>query len=129
MKVTCKMFRCTTIRTAELMAAAGFDGDEQIAIDLLMKAVREKFRPFSPRFKIFFPSDVATTKTVVGIEAMVFDIPEANVPMAGLVMMEPGSPEDTARADGALESELNRMGIGTDLDDREWRMSYELKGN
>lgn len=130
MKLTVKVYRVTYIPGDELLAAAGFDpsapntpGHAQ-----LMAAIKEKFSPLANRFKIFFNTFVSQ-KLVVGMEAMSFDIQQPETPQAGLVMTDPMLPQDVDRIDGALESELNRMGIGADFENYEWRVAYETKGN
>jgi len=125
MKLIAKLFRVTTIRTAELIAAVGKDPLDEISGPELALLVRQKFRPLAPRFQFW----TSGSKTIVGIEVMSFDIQDANFPMAGLVQVDPIAPHEIDRVDGALESELNRMGCGTDFDGYEYRMSYELKGN
>jgi hypothetical protein len=128
MKLTVSLYRVTTIRTAELLAAAGLEQDSNINSPW-MSLIKDAFKPFPPRFKIFYPADPKAAKTVVGVEAMSFDITEVNVPMAGLVTADPMSPQDVDRLDGGIESELNRMGISTGFERYEWRIAYEVKGN
>ena len=129
MKLSVKLYRTTTIPTAELLAAADLPLDSEGSPEGLMRALREKFGPFPPRFEIFPPGDVACSKAVIGMQVMGFDILEANVPMAGLVMSDPCSTQDVDRVDGAIESELNRLGIATGFDGYEWRQAYKVKGN
>ena len=129
MKLMTTLYRVTTIRTAELIAAVGKDPDTEITGSELNQLVKEKFGPLAPRFRIFVPPDSSVTKTIVGCEAMCFDVPEANVPMAGLVMVDPMEPKDVDRIDGAIESELNRLGLGTEWQGYEWRFYFRTLGN
>ena len=129
MKLIVKMYRVTTVRTDELIAAAGYDPDSITNTEKLISVMREKFAPFAPRFKIFYPAEIDALTTVAGMEAMSFDVSEAEHPRAGLVLVDPMDPNDVARTDGALESELNRIGVGTDFVGYEWRLAYEVKGN
>jgi hypothetical protein len=125
MKITAKLYRVTTIRTAELLAAVGLDSDIQISPAELSMKVRQEYGPLAPRFQFW----ISESKTVCGIEAIAFDLQDVNVPMAGLVMVDPLISQDVDRTDGAIESELNRMNIGTDFFGYEWRIAYEVKGN
>lgn len=129
MKLIAKLYRVTTIRTAELLAVLGKDPDCDGTSAELAAKIRERFGRSTPRFNIFYPSDLAVPKTVVGMEAMSFDVREANVPMAGIVMADPLRQQDVDRIDGAIEAELNRMGIWTEFIGFEWRMAYEIEGN
>ena len=123
-KVTVRLYRITTIPTTELIAAVGEDPKEDIPSIGLDKLIKEKFRYFNPGFKIFYSTSV---KTVVGMEAMVFDITTPSMAMAGLISSDPLNPIDVARIEGALEGELNKMGIGTNFQNYEWRVAYEWK--
>lgn len=129
MLLTVKLYRVTTIRTAELLAGAGLDVDKAMDGPELLAIIKQKYKPMAQRFKIFAPPDTTVSKTVVGMEAIAFDIPNANVAMSGLVYADPMTPEDIARLDGAIESELNRLNCGTDFKGYEWRCAYEVKGN
>ena len=124
MKLIAKMFRTTTIRTAELVAAIGKDVYSPIDNELAA-LVRQKFYPLAPRFQFW----ISGSKTIAGIEIMAFDVQDVNMPMAGLVLVDPIATHEIDRVDGALESELNRMGCGTDFAGYEYRIAYELKGN
>lgn len=129
MKLSVKLYRVTTIRSDELLAAAGFDPAATApSTAQLSAAIKEKFNPLANRFRFFFSTFVGQ-KIVVGMEAMSFDITQAEIPQAGLVMTDPMSPQDVDRIDGAMESELNRMGIGADFENYEWRVAYDTKGN
>ena len=140
MKLTIKLYRCTTVPTEWLTNIVGLGKDADAArIDA---AIRKQFYPFAPRFRIFYgaafagskdslPTDVIETasKTVIGIEAMSFDVSDFNVPFAGLISADPINPVDVARIDGALESELSRIGIAVEFEKFEWRTLAEAKGN
>ena len=129
MKLIVKLYRVTTIRTAELMAGCGLDPEKVIDGAALLTAVKNKFKPLAPRFHIFAPPDTTVKKTVVGTEAISFDVLEADAPMAGLVYADPMKPEDIARIDGSIESELNRLNCSTDFIGYEWRCAYTVIGN
>jgi len=126
MKLTVKLYRVTTIRTEDLVGAIGEKDDPGAELGNLIKT---RFYPHPPRFHIFFPDTSCCSKTVVGMEIMAFDLEETGIPMAGLVLADPMSPQDIDRIDGAIESELNRMNIFTDFLNYEYRVAYERKGN
>jgi hypothetical protein len=130
MKITGKLFRTTTIRTAELIAAVGKDSETEMIGAELAALVKDRFGPLAPRFQIFYPGDTRFSRTlVVGLESMVFDVQDVKVPMAGLVTADPMNAQDIDRVDGAIESELNRMGVYTGFEGFEWRFFYDIKGN
>lgn len=139
MKLIVKLYRVTTVQTAELIAAAGLDPEKSLELGAsnpvpftsqkLAVRIKEQYGNHPPRFKIFYPTELFMNKTTVGIEVMGFNILAAETPHAGLVLADPMNPQDIDRVDGAIESELNRLGIGTDFEGYEWRQSYEVKGN
>lgn len=141
MKTTVKLYRITTINCGQLAAAASIDVEKLESIAHLESVVRKAFYPLAPRFRIFYPSEqlFEAVKPIMrsawafpgqaGMECMSFDILEASRPQAGMVLTDPMLPQDVDRVDGALESELNRLGIGKDFDGFEWRMTYDIKGN
>jgi len=130
MKLKVKLYRVVTIPTADLVEIVGGAPENfKDPIGMLSTAVNEKFRPMAPRFKIFYPVSLTISKTVIGMEAMSFDVTQAEIPQAGLVMTDPMLPQDVDRIDGALEGELNRMGLGADFEGYEWRIAFETKGN
>lgn len=129
MKIIVKLYRTTTVPTSEVLAAAGMDPDTEGPSAPVMHALREKYGPFPPRFEFFLPADTSVIKTVIGMETMSFDVPEANLPKAGLVLADPMTSQDIDRVDGAIESELGRMGISTNFEGYEWRLAFRTKGN
>ena len=130
MKITGKLYRTTTIRTAELIAAVGKDPETEMTGAELAALVKDRFGPLAPRFQIFYPGDTRFSKSlVVGIESMVFDVQDVKVPMAGLVTTDPMNRQDVDRVDGAIESELNRIGVYTGFENYDWKFLYDIKGN
>ena len=145
MKLTVTLYRSTSIPTKDLITIAGFDvktapvNDSESCYVLkdgtpllekaLNMALREQFAPLAPRFKIFYPSNLVAKYTTIGIEVMSFDLTEAQIPQAGIVYADPISPQDIERVDGALESELGRLGLNIPDEDFDWKMAYETKGN
>lgn len=91
----------------------------------LQSSLAQRFGPFAPRMKFFESS----AKTTAGIEVMSFDVEAGETPQAGVVMADPIDPVEINRVDGALRSELERMGIPMDADNFQWRIYYQTKGN
>ena len=125
-KATIKIYRTARVPTEILKGAAGLDRDANpgVAHDQLV----QRYAPFAPRLRIFWPSTQGDVgMTIVGMEAQAFSV-EADdiVPRAGLVNCDPVRPEDVSQIDGALHSELERMGVYTTVDDYEWRAWYEV---
>jgi hypothetical protein len=144
MKLSVRLYRTVTVPTDHIAGVVGLDDkgvptsvltdlhdaqrtrkDQKAALANLEFAVRKEFWPFARGIRFFFDPH----KTVVGVEAMAFDVSEVNTAMAGLIDADPAVAEDIARLDGALESELGRMGLTVDFDDFTWRLAYEVKGN
>lgn len=129
MRVTVKLYRATQVPTEHLKACAGLE--PTAANDKADKAIRERFGPhLAFGFHIFWPEEPGFRTTVVGMEAMSFDLvmPDATPKAAeGLVNCDPLDPKDIDRMDGALRCELQRMGIWTEPDDYQWRARYEVK--
>ena len=127
MKWKVTIYRATTIRTADLISVVNGPADKALKAAEIRELVKQEFYPQPPGFKIFYaPSDL--TKTTVGFEAMCFDIVEANVPMAALVTLDPVDPNDVARMEGAVEGELNRMGLSTNFEGYGWYATAEPIG-
>jgi len=129
MRVIFKIYRTAKVPTGHLKGAVGLELNE--ANDKADLEVKKKFGPhMAPGFRIFWPETPGFKTTLIGMEAMGFDVgrPE-DTPEApeGIVTCDPISPEDTARIDGALRSELMRLGLWTEADDYEWRGWYQLK--
>ena len=127
MKVSVRQYRVAKVPTEHIKAAVGLPVDAPTSA--AMTAVTERFGPLAYRLKIFWPEDASFRTTIVGIETMGFEMNVAKVPHAGIVDHDPTIPEDIHRADGALHSELTRMGIYVDFDEFEWRTAFEIKGN
>lgn len=128
MKLLVRLYRVAKVPTIHLLAATGLA--EDASADHLRQALVEKFGPLAYRLKFFFdgPSVMGRT-TIVGMESMGFDICDPKIPQAGIVDHDPLIPADVHRADGALHSELARMGVHTDVDEFDWRCAFEVRGN
>lgn len=128
MKFNVSMYRVVTVPTVHLKASAGLELD--VPNDKSEEKIKESFGPhLAPGFKIFWNVSDTYPKTLCGMEAMRFDIPEPDIASAGLVECDPVNQDDIHRLDGALQSELRRFGIYvTRVEDHEWRMYYNVKG-
>jgi hypothetical protein len=91
----------------------------------LEQKLRIRFGPSAPRFKIWRTAKKATA----GIEVMNFDVDDCDTPQAGLVMADPMDSREVSMVDGALRSELERLGIPMDAENIQWRIYYQTKGN
>lgn len=131
MKLIASLYRTVTVPTSNLIAAAQIDepsGDINTipgGVDQISAALKDEFYPFAPRFKLFW----GPRMTLAGIEAMSFNIEDKDRVPTGIVTADPMKSSDVERIDGALESELGRLGITIDPDEIAWRMHYEVKGN
>jgi len=145
MKLTVSLYRSTTVPTKDLITIAGLevkdsvDGEGEPCFVLndgrplteraLNTSLREQYAPLAPRFRIFYPTNLTSKYTTLGIEVMSFDLTEAQIPKAGIVYADPINPQDIERVDGALESELGRLGLNVPEEEFDWKMAYETKGN
>jgi len=68
------------------------------------------------------------SKTVVGMEALSFDMTERNIPFGALCSTDPMVAEDVARADGALAYELERWGMTVEFQDFTWVAEFDVTG-
>lgn len=128
MRVIFKIYRVARIETRDIKAAVGLGlADSNDKADM---AIRDKYGPLAYNFKIFWPSPDGFKTTIAGVEAMGFDLGEpGGTPSSaeGLVTCGPIDSKLTHRIDGALKSELERIGIWTEADDYSWRGWYEIK--
>lgn len=129
MRVIFRLYRTAKIRTDQLKGLVGFE--LSAPNDKTAVALKEKYGPhFAYGFRIFWQDSAPEFRTtVVGIEAMAFDVgAPGGTPVAGLVTCDPISSEQIHRLDGALHSEIQRLGLPTSSgDEYEWRGWYEIK--
>lgn len=135
MLVQIKRWRVTKASMGHLRAAAGVDDLQEGPA--VLAGLRKTFGPLGPRIRVFFPEQKrdgpapvltpGSAMVVVGIEVEAFDVKAPGLPFAGLVHADPLDAVDMAREDGALRGELERLGIQVEVDQMEWRFSYELK--
>jgi len=126
LRINIRQYRTVTIPTDHVKSSAGLEPNAPN--DKAAQQIKERYGPhMAPGFKIFW-SEEAARKTVVGMEVMSFELSDPKVAQAGLIIHDPISPDEVHRVDGALYSELCRLGIYyTKPDDYEWRIWYELK--
>jgi hypothetical protein len=120
MKMTVRVCRAAKVPTKYLTGCVGAALDA--TPDQVHKSIKDNFGPLTPGL-LFFVED---TKTVIVKEVMSFNIKAQNLPFAGLVDADMLSPREISRVDGAIESELARMGISSVPEEFEWRALYEV---
>lgn len=125
MKMSVKHYRVAVLNEMDVIVAAGLDQDSGKP-DQVMAALREKFGPLLPGIKFFWPGG---HHCIVGLPCLSFDVPEVNIPTAGLVLADPLDAVRMHRLDGEICGELSRLGIHTTPESYEFRCAYELKGN
>jgi len=129
MRVAVKIYRTVKVPTAHLKQSVGLE--TEAPNDKADLAVKETFGPhMAPGLKIFWPEPAGFKTTVVGMEALGFDVPvPTQTPQAtdALTMCDPINDRDTHRIDGSLRGELMRMGLWTEAKDYEWRVATNLK--
>lgn len=125
MKVTVRICRTARVATQFVRGCVGADIETPPA--QVYNKILESFGPIAPGVDFY----VEGSKTLVTKEVMAFDIRAENTPFAarGIATADMLSPEEVARIDGALESELARMGITSNPDEFEWRAMYEAAEN
>lgn len=140
MKLKVKIFRTVLVRVGDLLAQAGIDYSQA---DMPMSEVIRRFRlelgPLHPLLEVFWPraetlGEALNYRAQVGMEALTFDVLDVKVddggqPMQGMVHTDPMDSTAVAHLDGALEGELNRIGVSTNYEGYEYRCTYKIEGN
>lgn len=141
MKIKIKTYRTVSVAVSQLLSQAGIDYDTQK--DLPMAEVIRRFKgtvgPFHPNFEVFWPTagslgEALMYRAVVGMGVMEFDILDVKIEgeaktTRGMVQTDPMDSIAVHHLDGALEGELNRIGVSTNFEGFEYRSSYEVSGN
>lgn len=118
------IYRVAQVQTDQVRGAVGLEQDADN--EKTEAALRKKFGPhMAPTFRIFWPNPAGYHSMTVGMEVMSFDIKPCGVPQAGIVNADPIDPMAIARMDGALQSELMRIGVWTRPEDYSWRVFWE----
>ena len=140
MRVTFKIYRTAKVRTEDLKSVSGLA--PEATNDKAAKALSARFGPhFAFGFKVFWGTDPCVMDerasgsphswTVAGVEAMGVELAgPGDTPKAfeGLASLDYMDEKGKHRLDGALASELQRMGLWSDADKFEWRGWYEVRG-
>ena len=119
-KITVRICRVAKVPTQFLRGCVGAGGDATPS--QVYDMILDNFGPLAPGVDFF----VEGVKTVVTKEVMAFDIRAKDTPFAGIASADMLTPNDIARVDGAIESELARMGITSTPEEYEWRALYEV---
>lgn len=136
MKVTLKVCRAAKIRMEHIRAAAGVDPMD--SGQKALQAIHERYGPMAPTFKLIPPPTIDGDAqpdddypyAIALMEVMRFDeMTEPGLPRCGVVEHEPLNAAEVHRVDGALESELGRIGIPVDAEYFQWRSYYEIRGS
>lgn len=122
MKLKVRICRAAKVPTGFLKGCVGAEMDA--LPDQVYAKILENFAPLAPGFDFYIES----SKSLVTKEVMAFNIQAKNTPFAcGMSTADMLDPIEIARVDGAIESELNRMGISSTPGDYEYRVLYEVE--
>jgi hypothetical protein len=124
MLISVKRWRVAKVSMLDLQGAAGFGAESAGAA--ILDGLRKTFGPLGPRIRFFFP-EPGIKLAIVGIEVEAFDIRADGIPFAGIVHADPLDSLDLAREEGALRAELERLGLRVEVEELEWRFSYDVK--
>lgn len=124
MIISIKRWLVAKVSMEELQAAAG-QGPEAGGVAIL-DGLRRALGPLGPRIRFFFPEPGAKL-ALAGIEVEAFDVRAPGIPFAGVTHADPLDSLDLAREEGALRAELERIGLRVEVEELEWRFSYETK--
>jgi len=137
MNLNAQLVRSVQINTQELVWA--IFGDKMPAGAVVSEkecdlAWKEKFGPVAGRMKIFWnfrQLESLPKMTTIGTVVMSFKLDKAEQPQAGAIEADFLNRDEILRQEGALLSELERMGlfIVTNEDPFEWKLTYSLSGN
>lgn len=134
MKLKVQMMRTVMIPTQELAWVVFGDDLKPVTNQECDLKFREKFGPVVKGIRFFWNFGNLSElpeKTVVGIEVMNFDISESDRPQEGLVEADFMERDEVLRREGALLSELERIGIFliTNENPFGWQVVYGTEGN
>jgi hypothetical protein len=133
-RITVRVCRAAKVKMDHLRASAGVDPRASSARTL--EALMERYGPMAPTFRLLPPAPVPHDSqpsdenpfAIATMEAMSFDeICEPNQARCGQVEHEPLNSNEIHRLDGALESELGRIGIPAEAEYFQWRSWYEIR--
>lgn len=129
MRVIVTIYRTAKIPTSHILGCVGLEVGA--TTEEASTALKKRYGPYmAPGFKVFWPNPPEFKSTIVGMEALGFDAPvPTKVPQAAnaLTLCDPINHDAVHRVDGALWSELNRLGIPTRAEEYEWRVETSVK--
>ena len=134
-----QLVRAIKVKAEQLVAIANFTPAEKSQFDSLTSSdphraqdvdrkIRDTFGPMAIGFKIYWPGTTEQCATAT-MEVTTFEVKEPNVPQAGLLTVDALSEKVILLTDGALVSELSRIGVFVDAKDINWRIVYQTAGN
>jgi len=126
MIISIKRWRVAKISMEELQGAAGLGPEANGGA--ILDGIRKTLGPLGPRIRFFFP-ELGAKLAIIGIEVEAFDVRASGIPFAGVVHADPLDSLDLAREEGALRAEMERIGLRVEVEDLEWRFSYESKAD
>jgi len=134
MKLKVQLMRTVMIPTQELAWALFGHDLKPVGRIECEEQLRKKFGPAANGIRFFWNfSDLSAlpNQTVVGIEIMSFDISQADLPHEGLIEADFLNKSEVLRREGALLSELERIGIYLMMAENpfDWRVVYGVEGN
>jgi hypothetical protein len=137
MRITVRVCRAAKVKIEHLRAAAGLDPrGPSVPSAKILEALRAQYGPLAPTFRLLLPAQVQPdaqpgeehSYAIATMEAIAFDeLYEPNQSRCGLIEHEPLDSAEVHRLDGALESELGRIGIPAEAEYFQWRSWYEIK--
>lgn len=134
-----QLVRAVNVKAEQLTAIANLTAAEMNRIQTLpneeLKAqevdrkIKEIYGPMALRFRLYWPGGMGYVHAIATSEVAAFEVKDPNVPQAGLMTVDALNERETLLTDGALVSELSRIGIYVDAKDIEWRIVYQTNGN
>ena len=134
MKTTVEIFRAIKVRTSELLGIVGLDTKSAYSPAQVVEKIMEDFGPSIDNFKILWTpdQDLDQNYTLCGVSVIRFDMADIDeaVPQTKLFhYLDDITVENLNRVDGALFSELNRLGIYSDVKQYSLKAIMTVEGN
>ena len=134
-----QLVRAVHVKAEQLMAIANLTPAEKTSLESLpneeLKAqeidrkIREIYGPMAIRFKLYWPGGSGYPVATATMEVASFEVKDPNVPKAGMMTVDALGEKETLLTDGALSSELCRIGVFVDAKEIDWRIVYQTAGN
>jgi hypothetical protein len=139
MMLKVQLVRAIQIKAEQLLAIANLTPAEKANLDSITsetfraqeidRKIREIYGPMALRFKLYWPGGIAYPHAIATMEVAAFEVKDSDVPHAGMMTADALSEKETLLTDGALTSELCRIGVFVDAKDISWRIVYQTSGN